>query len=124
MLGRDLDIAYYQRGKPNNHLRPICEPVIDSVDQEHCVAPPTSLDAWRTALFIGALFEAPGIRAIGVDGRAAPEIETALRGLCVAGWISPAACARARLSFETTDTGRGWFYSHHHHLHVSWRADD
>src|SRR5262245_49030203 len=53
--GRDIDLAYYQTGTPDNRLRAICPHETDGVDQHHCVAAPTTLDARRTALLIGAL---------------------------------------------------------------------
>jgi hypothetical protein len=87
-----------------------------------CLAPPTRLDAWRTALFIGAFLEEPRIRAIGIDGRAARPILRAFDDLCSAGWIEGAACRSDRIEFETRNQHRGWFYGHHHHLHVSLRG--
>ena len=39
--------------------------------------------------------------------------------LCAGGWITGTACTRHRVTYETTDMGRGWFRFHHHHLHVS-----
>jgi hypothetical protein len=119
--GRDIDLAYYQAGTPDNHLRAICRHTIDGVDQRHCVGAPTHLDAARTALLIGALFESPYVRIVGMDGAAEPPIRAELRRLCAARVIDAAACARVRLGFETADTGRGWFHAHHNHLHVSWR---
>jgi len=111
--GRDIDIAYYQVGTPDNHLRAICR------ENRHCVGPVDKLDPWRTALFIGTLFEHPGVRVVGVDGKAGPVIERAMTRLCQDGWLAAAACSSQRLAYETEDTGRGWYYSHFNHLHVS-----
>lgn len=118
--GRDLDIAYFQTGTANNHIRAICNHVRHGVDEFHCVEPPAHLDATRTALLIGAIFEDHHIRAIGVDGQAAPMLEAAIRSLCDAHRIAKDACARVHLSYETTDQHHGWFRFHHKHLHVSW----
>jgi hypothetical protein len=120
--GLSIDIAYFQTGTVDNHLRPICRHrSAAGVEEYRCVEPPTGLDAWRTALFIGAFLEEPRIRAIGVDGRAARPILAAFRELCATGWIEKAAChLRNRIRFETRDTGQLWFYGHHNHLHVSW----
>jgi len=121
--GRDIDIAYYQRDVANNELRPICRHLATATsDAYHCVAEPERLDAWRTALFLGALLEEPQVRVIGVDGRAAPPILAALVELCTSGWVEREACARRnRIVFETSDTGKLWFRGHHNHLHVSWK---
>ena len=121
VAGRDADVAYYQRGTPDNHPRPICPHVTGGVEQWHCTAPPTILDARRTAMFIGFMFESTHVRIIGVDGAAAPPILRALKRACADGTIEPDACARVRLGYETSDTGRLWFYGHHNHMHVSWR---
>lgn len=115
--GDSIDLAYYQLA-PDHVQRAICPHHLGAVDQFHCVAPPTTLDAQRTALFIGALFEEPFVRVVGVDGLAAPPIVAALAQLCRARWITAAACRAVRLASEREDTGRGWYHMHHHHLHV------
>jgi hypothetical protein len=121
VAGRDIDLGYYQRGTPDNHLRPICAHVANGLEQWHCIAPPTSLDARRTALFIGFLFESTHVRIVGVDGAAAGPIRRALQRECADGTIEADACARVHLGYETSDTGRLWYYGHHNHMHVSWR---
>jgi hypothetical protein len=118
--GADIDLAYYQIGTPDLRLRAICPHVVDGVDQRHCAAPPALLDARRTALLIGFLFESPHVRVVGVDGAAGPPIEAALRRACAARALAADACARVRLGFEPIDTHRGWYLAHHNHLHVSW----
>lgn len=118
--GSDIDLAYYQRGRDDNRFNPICHHMIDGVDQAHCVGPPSWLDVPRTALFIGTLFESPGTRIVGVDGHAGPILRLELKVLCLAGTLSPAACDRIRLGYETENLGRGWFYFHSAHMHVSW----
>lgn len=115
-----MDVAYYQRHTQDNRLRRICETVRAGLDEEHCVSEPTLLDARRTALFIGALLEEPGVRVVGIDGRAAPPILAAFSSLCAAGWIRPWACRPERIKYETHDQQHGWFRFHHAHLHVGW----
>jgi len=121
VAGRDIDLGYYQLGTPDNHLRPICPHVVDGTEQWHCTAPPIRLDARRTALFIGFLFESTHVRVVGVDGAAAEPILRALHRECAAGTIASDACARVHLGYETADTGKFWFFGHHNHMHVSWR---
>lgn len=118
--GASIDLAYYQLGTPDNRVRAICPHVIGGVDQRHCTGPPTTLDARRTALLVGALFESPRVRVIGVDGTVGPIVEAQIRALCADHAIRADACARVRLAYEPTDTGRGWFFAHHNHLHVAW----
>jgi hypothetical protein len=120
--GRDIDIAYFQRGTLDNRLRPICRHrSAAGADEHRCLVAPERLDAWRTALLIGAVLEEPRIRAIGIDGHAAAAILGAFDELCATGWIDHAACERRdRIRFETRDTGHGWFRGHHNHLHVSY----
>jgi hypothetical protein len=118
--GTDIDVAYYQAGTAGNRIRAICPHRLAGYERLHCIGPPTTLDAMRTALFIGALLEEPIVRAVGVDGQAGPRIEAALRRLCGARWIRAIACRRidAVLVYETADTGLGWYFAHHHHVHV------
>lgn len=117
--GHDMDIAYYQVSTSDNRLRAVCEHVASGEDVYHCVDNPDQLDPWRTALFIGHLHANPNLRVIGVDGRVGPIVEAALRELCTGGWVTGTACTSPRMTYETTDAGRGWFYFHHHHLHIS-----
>ena len=118
--GRAIDIAYYQRGTIDNDVRSICPYVLDGLDYFRCVAAPTTLDAWRTALFIGALLGDPRVRVVGVDGLASREILRAFAELCATKWIDPVACRRrTRIVFELFPTRRGWYFGHHTHFHVS-----
>ena len=119
--GFDIDVAYYQDGTSDNQGRPICEHTTGGSEAYHCTATPHLLDEYRTALFLGALFEHPYVRVVGVDGRAALMIEEAFHGLCADGLITSYACSRrsTKLAYETTDSGRGWYYFHHHHMHIS-----
>ncbi|RLB47214.1 MAG: hypothetical protein DRJ42_25905 [Deltaproteobacteria bacterium] len=117
--GHDMDIGYYQVGTANNYLRPICEHMSGGVDQYHCVEEPHLLDPWRTSLFIAHLHINPNLRVIGIDGKAALLVESALTQLCSDGWVSTTACGSPKIAYELTDTGRFWFRFHHHHLHVS-----
>jgi hypothetical protein len=67
------------------------------------------------------LFESTHVRIVGVDGAAAAPIQRALQRECSHGTIDADACARVRLGYETTDTGRLWYLGHDSHMHVSWR---
>ena len=118
--GYDIDLAYYQINTPDNRLREVC----DSNDMHHCVGQPDRLDPWRTALFLGTVFEFDDtIRVIGVDGKIGPLIETAMRKLCETDWLSDLACANItpypNLAYEVVDNGLGWYLFHHHHAHIS-----
>jgi hypothetical protein len=119
--GYDTDYAYYQRDTTDNELRPICPHTSGGEEQSHCTAPPDSLDEWRSALVLGALFTSDRVRVIGVDGQAGDLLMEAMDKLCEAGWLEQLACDNAhdRLAYEVTDQGNGWFYHHHHHMHVS-----
>ncbi|MBA3455394.1 MAG: hypothetical protein H0T42_20040 [Deltaproteobacteria bacterium] len=117
--GNDIDLAYYQTGTANNRLRPICAHMNGTADAYHCVGAPDKLDVWRTALFLGAVFESPRTRVIGVDGKAGPLILSALDTLCDSGWLSQTACTNAVLAYEVTNMGQGWYLHHHHHAHIS-----
>jgi len=119
--GFDIDVAYYQNGTPDNRARPICNHYEGGVDAYHCTATPHLLDPWRTALFLGALFEHPYLRVVGCDGKAGPILDSAISILCSNGWITPYACTHRRLTYEEVNEGRGWYYFHHHHMHVSFR---
>jgi hypothetical protein len=117
--GPDIDLAYYQIGQQNNRLRSVCPHVQNGQDQYHCVGEPHILDVWRTALFLGFVFESPRVRVIGVDGKVGPLVVSALGELCALGWLEPASCGNVALAYETTNTGQGWFRFHHHHAHIS-----
>ena len=117
--GHDIDIAYYQTGTSDNRLRAVCEHTSGGSDAYHCTGEPTLLDPWRTALFLGHFHASPRLRVIGVDGRVGPLVQSALTQLCADGWLSGTACTSHRITWEETDTGRGWFRFHHHHLHLS-----
>ncbi len=116
--GYDIDIAYYQRNTDDNRLRPVC-PTGEGKDAFHCIARPNKLDAKRTALFIGTLFESTRVRIVGIDGRAAKPIRDQLKRLCATSVLTADSCARIRLGYESEPTGRQWFYGHHNHLHLS-----
>ncbi len=120
--GYDIDLAYYQTGTANNRLRAICSHMNGTQDAYHCLANPDKLDVWRTALFLGTVFESPRTRVIGVDGKAGPMILSALDTLCDNGWLSTAACGNVALAYETTNMGQGWYLHHHHHAHISLKS--
>lgn len=115
--GYDIDIAYYQRGTENNGVRAVCP--TESEDAFHCTGKPNLLDAKRTALFIGTLFESDRVRIVGIDGMLAKPIQDQLARMCRTGLVTADACKRVRLGYETEPTGRKWFYGHHNHLHLS-----
>jgi hypothetical protein len=119
--GRDIDIAYFQTGQPDNSLRPVCPHTQNGVEQYHCVGQPTTLDASRSALFLAKLFESNRVRVIGVDGQIGPVVAAAAKTLHTQGKISTASlnAFSSKLAYETTNTGKGWFQFHHHHLHMS-----
>lgn len=120
--GYDMDIAYFQNQPPDNKLRPVCDHVSGGKDQYHCVSEPWRLDLWRTALFLGALFDSPRTRVIGVDGKVGALSSQALLALCGNDWLPQKNCNVVKayaLAYETVDTGKGWYHFHHHHLHVS-----
>ena len=129
--GYDMDIGYYTN-VGNNYLKPICTHKINGQDQYHCVEPPTILDVWRTALFVGALFSSNRTRVIGVDGQAGTLISEALVVLCGTNWLPAAGCVEANqnLACEVDfvpgpnnicwkENGAQWFNFHHHHMHLS-----
>jgi hypothetical protein len=121
--GYDMDIAYFQTAGTNNYLRPICPYTTGGVDQYHCTGAPTILDVKRTALFLGAFLTSDRVRVIGVDGQVGPLVIPEMQKLCDAGTLPKIACDRkGYLAYETTDTGKGWYLFHHHHLHVSLKA--
>jgi len=123
--GNDMDIAYYQDRGPNNFLREICPHTTNGQDQYHCTGAPDRLDVWRTALVLGALAGHARTRIIGVDGKVGPLVAAAIQSLCVRSWLPAASCTVAeqgRITYEATNTGRGWFQFHHHHFHISLKA--
>lgn len=117
--GFDIDVGYLQLGTADNQLRPICPHTTGIQDAYHCTGAPTSLDVWRSAAFLGFVFEHEKVRVVGVDGRAGALIDAALDKLCQDGWLTAAACRQRKLTYELTDMGRGWFLFHHHHMHIS-----
>lgn len=121
--GTDVDVAYYQLDTSDNRLRSICESRQGGFDRSHCVAPPHTLDMWRTALFVGILTEHPKLRVIGVDGQVGPLLVEGVRRLADAGWLPASANTQIqlKLAYETSDQGQGWYFFHHHHMHISFR---
>lgn len=122
-FGRDMDIAYYQLQAADNRLRSVCPHTQNGQDQYRCVAPPTDLDVWRSALFVGHLHANTRLRVVGLDGQVGPLVESAMQQLCSGGWLTGSVCTTngRKTTYEVTDMGRGWFRFHHHHLHMSIR---
>lgn len=119
--GQDVDIAYFQVGQQDNHLRPVCPHTTNGVEQYHCTGKPTILDAKRSALFVAKLLESSRVRVIGVDGQIGPLLEAEAQKLQAQGMISTATlnAFAQRLAYEPTNTGAGWYQFHHHHMHLS-----
>jgi hypothetical protein len=117
--GFDIDVAYYQVGTADNRARPVCDHYENGQEAYHCTADPHLLDPWRTALFLGATFQHPYLRVIGADGKVGPQLDAARQQLCATGWLDGSSCTTNKLTYEETDTGRGWYYFHHHHMHIS-----
>ena len=122
--GSDVDIAYYQKGSTNNHLRAVCTHHINGQDQYHCVKTPHLLDPTKTAFFLAKLIESNAVRVIGVDGKIGAMVNAEMKKLYSSGMISKQVLDRfnqGAVTWEETDKGRGWYRFHHHHLHVSFR---
>lgn len=119
--GFDIDLAYYQKGTQDNATRAVCAHTNNGQDIYHCTAAPTSLDVWRTALFIGALHDHPSLRVVGVDGQIGLKVEPAIARLCEDGWLSNAACTAVTrvLMYEVTNDGYGWYLFHDEVMQVS-----
>lgn len=120
--GHDIDMAYYQVNTPDNRARPICDHYEGGSDAYHCTAAPHLLDPWRSALFIGALFEHPNLRVIGVDGKVGAMVMSALQYFCANEWLSTGSCNNIALAYEEENQNQGWYYFHHHHMHVSFNS--
>jgi len=118
--GFDIDIAYFQLNTLDNRLRPICEYTIGGSNAYRCTETPHLLDAWRSALFLGALAEHPALRVVGVDGKAGQILEFAFDALCADGWIDSGVCGGSYpMTYEMINEGRYWYNHHHHHMHLS-----
>jgi hypothetical protein len=129
--GQELDISYYQLAADNEARAPCDFYDINGANQARCMSEPSTLDVWRTALFIGYLHDSLYVTAVGIDGMMAPYINDAISIYCDHGVLTNRVCngpikspLKSRWSvvaYETEDDGRGWFRFHHHHLHVSTR---
>ncbi len=117
--GRDIDVAYYQLYAADNRLRPVGVHYDGYFEAYHLVEPPYALDLWRTALLIAYLSEHPRVRVIGVDGQIGPILEDALDTLVGLGWLDAGLRESIPLAYEVENTGLGWYYTHHHHMHIS-----
>lgn len=118
--GRDMDIAYYQLTGTNNQLRAVCPHIAKNKNVKHCTGVPDNLDVRRTALFIGTLLTSDRMRVVGVDGKIEPLVIPEMLKLCEQGILPKIACQRQiKVLSETTNTGKGWYLNHHHHLHIS-----
>jgi hypothetical protein len=114
-----MDVAYYQLYANDNFHRPVCRHYDGFSEAYRCVEEPYAVDLWRTALFISFLAEHPHLRLIGVDGQIGLRLEEALDRLVELGWLTAAKRDSIPLGYEVTDTGRGLYQFHHHHMHIS-----
>ena len=117
--GRDVAVAYYQVGTADNGLRAVCPHMPGGVDAFHCTAPPDTLDAARTALFIACLAEHPELRVVGVDPEIGLVLESALDDLVTQGVISATLRAAVPLVYEAAG---GWGLFHHTHMFVGFQV--
>jgi hypothetical protein len=117
--GRDIDTGYYQLYAADNLFRAVGVHYDGYFEALHLVEPAYALDVWRTALFIAYLSEHPRVRVIGVDGQIGLVLEDAFDELVELGWIDPDLRESIPLAYEVEDTGLGWYYFHHTHMHIS-----
>ncbi len=120
--GVDIDVAYYQLGAKDNDPRPVCDETdASNTKVNHCTGPPNKLDLTRSTLFLGKVFESGRIRVAGVDGKIGPLMIKEAEALHKKRLITSRALRvlKKRLRWEITNTGQGWYLSHHHHVHVS-----
>ncbi len=119
-MGNDVDVGYYQTTfMPDNEVRPVCPHLALGNETWHCVEAPDRLDVRRTALLAALIAEQEIVRCIGVDGAIGPLLREAQRGLFDEGVLTRAQLEADKLCYETEDTGRGWYRSHHDHMHIS-----
>ncbi len=118
--GYDIDVGYYQTAFfPNNYIRTVCDHYVNRRDALRCVGPPHGLDVRRNALFTALVEEQPLIRCVGVDGVIGPLLEETQRDLFDEGLITREQLEANKLCYEEEDNRRGWFRSHHNHIHIS-----
>ena len=120
--GVDIDVAYYQTGTKDHDPRAVCDETNSAgVKVNHCTAFPTTMDWPRSTLFLAKMFESGRIRVAGVDGMIGPQMMKEADKLHKANMLTSRALRtlKMRLRWEITNTGQGWFLSHHNHVHVS-----
>ena len=120
--GVDIDVAYYQTGTKDHDPRPVCDETNSAgVKVNHCTETPDTLDLTRSTFFLAKMFESGRIRVAGVDGMIGPlmmiEADKLYKSQMVSG--RSLRTLKKRLRWEITNTGQGWYLSHHHHVHVS-----
>ena len=119
-MGNDVDVGYYQTPfMPDNEVRPVCPHLWGGNESWRCLAEPDRLDVRPTALFTALVAEQEVIRCIGVDGVIGPLLRQAQFDLYEEGVLTRAQLEADKLCYETEDRGRGWFRSHHDHIHIS-----
>ena len=111
-----MDVAYYQTGTADNDLRPVCPHA-----NNHCTGTPNTLDAPRSALLLAKLLESGQVRIVGVDGKIGPILKKEIDTLYQNGIIAKRIynLFNSKVTWETRNTGQGWYYFHHHHFHIS-----
>ncbi len=120
--GKEVDVGYYQTAFfPNNFMRAVCPHHDERRDVRHCTGPPTSLDARRTAYFVSLLSEDPRVKCVGVDAAVVGPVGEAQLALLREGVITLEQFSATTLCHEAADGGRGWYHSHHTHMHVATR---
>lgn len=121
--GHDVDMSYYRipPAPDNAQGQAVCP--VSPANANHCTGAPDKLDKWRTAMFVLTLLEDPWVRLVGMDGQVGPLVADAMTELCSNGWGGALACNKrytGYLAYETTNQGGGWYYTHQHHMHVSY----
>jgi len=120
--GVDIDVAYYQTGTKDNDPRAVCDETNGAgVKVNHCTAFPTTMDWKRSTFFLAKMFESGRIRVAGVDGMIGPQMMKEADKLYKDKLLTGRALRtlKKRLRWEITNTGQGWYLSHHNHVHVS-----
>lgn len=115
--GRDMDVAYYQTGTADNNLRPVCPN-----SNNHCTGTPNTLDAIRSAFLLAKILESGQVRIIGVDGKIGPLLQKEIEKFYQDGMIAKRIydLFKQKVTWEATNTGKGWYKFHHHHFHLSY----
>ncbi len=123
VAGMDLDSSYFQTSGMADP-GPVCPHTVNGQEAYHCTGsplPPTGvLDAPRTAMMLGKLFESGRMRVIGVDGQIGDLLKAEAQKLAQQGLLTSSAVNNfVKVAYEKTGQQMGWFLHHHHHFHAS-----